>query len=264
MPSPSRITLLMVGLKRAIEEKFTVSDWDELGLLTGTTSLLDDHSRLFRSLRFQDDDYGWCISDVLPSVLGEDNENLDLVVDFVGLDAWLRERDPEMHSQIFGGGVVLAEGDLSALADPSAIDRHLRRLAGLVTTDPEHAIGVSKELIESTAKLVLTELGEPFDPKADISTLTRAAQKALALHPDALAPSAKGAESTKRVLGGLTSIAIGVAELRNLHGTGHGKVTAQSGLKPRHAQLAVDAATTYCRTLLATLADPEAPWRNRP
>jgi hypothetical protein len=33
------------------------------------------------------------------------------------------------------------------------------------------------------------------------------------------------------------------------------------GLRHRHAQLAVNAAVTWCSVMLDTLADPEAPWR---
>lgn len=68
----------------------------------------------------------------------------------------------------------------------------------------------------------------------------------------------------KRILGGVTTIATDLAELRNRgHGTGHGPATARVGLRPRHAHLAVYAALTWCQLMLDTLADPEAPWRQR-
>ncbi|MFF9803136.1 abortive infection family protein, partial [Streptomyces rochei] len=65
----------------------------------------------------------------------------------------------------------------------------------------------------------------------------------------------------KKILGGVASIAVGVAELRNRgYGTGHGQASVPSNLGPRHAQLAANAALTWCQ-LLDTLADPAAPWR---
>ena len=84
--------------------------------------------------------------------------------------------------------------------------------------------------------------------------LVKAAQKALALHPDSLAPTRPGVEITKRILSSLSQLAIGVAELRNQYGPDHGRTTAVVGLRPRHAHLAIGAATTYCRMLLETLA----------
>lgn len=112
----------------------------------------------------------------------------------------------------------------------------------------------AKALIEATTKLVLSELGEPYDEKADVPVLVKAAQKALALHPESLAPTKPGAEITKRILSNLSQLAIGVAELRNQYGADHGRTSPVLGLRPRHAHLAVGAAATYCRMLLETLA----------
>jgi predicted transcriptional regulator len=54
-------------------------------------------------------------------------------------------------------------------------------------TLPEHprdAIGAAKELIESTAKIVLRELGQTVDERTDdLPSLITRAQKALHLHP---------------------------------------------------------------------------------
>jgi hypothetical protein len=251
----------VLALKRAIEATFDPSSWEELGMLTGTSELITTHPRLFRSYRFGDDDYGSCVADILPVVLGENLENFELVAGFVRLDDWLAENDPSLRDLVFGAPMALRAEDLAVLTDASAIEMHLRRLQSAIGSDPEHAIGTAKELIESTVKLVLRQLGETYNPKGDLHVLAKQAQQALALHPEMIAPTSKGFEASKKVLSGLTGIAIGVAELRNLYGTGHGKESTPSGLKARHAQMAVDSATTYCRALLATLADPTAPWR---
>lgn len=72
------------------------------------------------------------------------------------------------------------------------------------------------------------------------------------------------ATTSKKILGSVTSVAIGVAELRNRgYATGHGAGSARVGLHPRHAQLAVNAAVTWCQLILDTLADTNAPWRSR-
>jgi hypothetical protein len=66
----------------------------------------------------------------------------------------------------------------------------------------------------------------------------------------------------KKILGGVVGVTAGLAELRNRgYGTGHGAAGTRVGLRPRHAHLAVNAAITWCRLMLDTLADPEAPWR---
>ncbi|PBI95360.1 hypothetical protein BKP42_44670 [Rhodococcus erythropolis] len=136
---------------------------------------------------------------------------------------------------------------------------HLTRLERGLEHDPAVAIGSSKELIESVCKLALGHLNEPFDDRADIPVLVKQTLKALHLHPDTVAPTAPAADTIKRILGSLSALAIGVAELRNELGNGHGRDVVRS-LSARHAHLAVGAATTFARLLLETIEDTKAPW----
>jgi len=147
----------------------------------------------------------------------------------------------------------LAEIPLEGLSDPKSILEHLDRISGATDSDPPLAISGSKALIEATTKLVLIELGESVDEKADLPALVKSAQKALKLHPETLAPTAAGRETVVRILSNLSQMAIGVAELRNEYGPDHGRSRPTVGLGPRHAHLAVGAASTYVRMLLETL-----------
>ena len=47
----------ILALKEKIYENFTHSDWQEVGLITDCSDLIDQHSRLLRSLSFGDEDY---------------------------------------------------------------------------------------------------------------------------------------------------------------------------------------------------------------
>ena len=153
-----------------------------------------------------------------------------------------------------GSAHGLADIPLHHLSELSSILEHLDRIASTTDTDPGVAISGAKALIEATTKLVLAELKEPYDERADVPALVKAAQKALALHPDSLAPTKPGVEITKRILSNLSQLAIGIAELRNQYGPDHGRTAPVVGLQPRHAHLAVGAAATYCRMLIETLA----------
>lgn len=148
------------------------------------------------------------------------------------------------------------------LEDPSAIHLALDRITANLSTDPYVAIGTARELVESTAKIILREIGEAFTDRDDIADLIRRSQRALHLHPNQATPGPDGSDAVKKILGGLTSVVTGVAELRNRgFGAGHGPVTRPTGLGVRHARLAVTAATAWCQLMLDTLADPNAPWR---
>ena len=80
-------------------------------------------------------------------------------------------------------GPQLAEDVVANLRDPAAIRENLRRLQGIIDTDPALAIGTAKELVESTAKTVLQERGRQIDDKADLPSLVNQAQESLGLHP---------------------------------------------------------------------------------
>ncbi len=153
-----------------------------------------------------------------------------------------------------------------ALSEASGIHAELERLRRFGADYPDDAIGAAKQLIEATAKLVLLKRNLPVDERQDLPALIKQAQQALHLHPAAVPTARNGgspdnADSIKRILGALTSAAIGVAELRNRYGTGHGRLVAPTGLGPRHARFAVGTAATWCELMLDTLADPNAPWR---
>jgi Abortive infection C-terminus len=159
-------------------------------------------------------------------------------------------------------GLGLDEDLIAKLRDPAAIRENLTRLQRS-QSDPPLAIGTAKELIESTAKTVLQERGFEVNDKDKLPVLVRRAEEALGLHPSNARPSPDGTDAVKRILGGLTSIAIGLGELRNRgYGTGHGPKGERVGLRPRHARLAVNAAVTWCEVVLDTLDDPGAPWRS--
>jgi len=66
----------------------------------------------------------------------------------------------------------------------------------------------------------------------------------------------------KKILGGLKSVAIGISELRNREGSGHGR-TRGTNLAARHARLSLNAGRAWCEIVLDTFGDPDAPWRNR-
>ncbi|NUW33297.1 hypothetical protein HTZ77_17940 [Nonomuraea sp. SMC257] len=81
-------------------------------------------------------------------------------------------------------GVGIRPGALANLTDATAIHDGLQRIRRAEQhDDPALVIGAAKELIESTAKLILHELGRTVDPRADIQELIREAQKALFLQP---------------------------------------------------------------------------------
>lgn len=143
-------------------------------------------------------------------------------------------------------GLQVFEGVSNAAPhfDAPELHRQIERMKLAVNTDPGLAIGTAKELVETTCKTILGERKVQFNSDADIAELVKITRKTLGLVPESVADSAKGVEVIRRILSNLGSVAQGLAELRNLYGTGHGKHGSSQGLTPRHARLAIGAAAT--------------------
>jgi Abortive infection C-terminus len=141
---------------------------------------------------------------------------------------------------------------IAKVFDAAYMDQQIGRMWKSVDSDPELAIGTAKELIETCCYTILAERGKPVQGKPEIPALTKATLKELKLVPEDVPDAAKGRETIKRLLSNLGTVVQGLAELRGLYGSGHGKEGRTRSLKPRHAKLAVGAAATLATFLFET------------
>ena len=142
--------------------------------------------------------------------------------------------------------------DASSFVDRLSLHDHLRRIEQSVESDPAPAIGSAKELVETVAKLVLRHYSQDPDQYDTVQQLVKQAMKCLNLSAEDIPKVAKGADSIRQILAGLGQAVGGIVELRNLYGTGHGRVHT-AGLQPRHVRLVVGASSTICMFFLETL-----------
>jgi hypothetical protein len=192
----------------------------------------------------------------LTEFVGDDTERFTRVLN---LDGWAVDDQRRITATALR---LDALSGLDQLRDGSGIIDAFRRIDLLLDDDPAGVVGAVKELIESTAKTVLEHLDEPFAANDDIPALVTKTQQALGLAVSNVDTSLDGSDSVKKILGGLKGIAIGITELRNAEGSGHGRTRA-SNLTARHARLAVNAGRAWCEIVLDTFGDESAPWRTR-
>ena len=132
------------------------------------------------------------------------------------------------------------------------LSQQITRIEASIPHAPDLAIGTSKELVETCCKTILQERGIQFDDKWDLAKLVKATYKELKLTPDDIPDAAKAAGTIRRLLSNLATVTQGLAELRNLYGTGHGKSATSKGFTSRHAKLAAGAATALAVFLFET------------
>ena len=151
--------------------------------------------------------------------------------------------------------------DASTLPDEPVVREHVRRLQlALNEDDPALLLGSSKELLESTAKIVLARVGEA--PPTKYPALVTRALEVLMLHPKSAPEQREDVmEPVRKILGGAVQIALEINELRGERGTGHGQAVAPVRLTSRHGRLAAGAAVLVSTLMFDTLDDESAPWR---
>ena len=165
----------------------------------------------------------------------------------------LREREliagrPRFVAERVGGPTRRAQSRARTVADALEagwMHKEIQRLETAVERDPALAIGTAKELVESCCKTILTKRGKPPAKSDDLPKITKALVKELRLVPEGIPEQAKGAKTIKVLLSNFISITQGLAGLRGLYGSGHGRDGQYRGLEPRHARLAVAAAVAF-------------------
>jgi len=153
--------------------------------------------------------------------------------------------------QIGGKEILQLKEAFSETASEYAM-RQITRMETAIWDDPDLAIGTAKELIETCCKSILKERGIPIEGNPDIPKLVKMTARELDLTPDGIPGRPKTDDMIRRLLSGLATISQSVAELRNIHGTGHGKESNTKSLDQRHARLAAGVASSLAVFLLET------------
>jgi hypothetical protein len=144
-----------------------------------------------------------------------------------------------------GTAVVAAAQGRPAIEDQLA---RLRRATG----DPALLLGTAKEMLESTAKLVLEEFSVPYSSKTSFDELWFHARDRLGLHPKDVDVNAPGGKQVREILDASWAIARMANEVRNVEGTGHGR-TLPTAMSPETALLVVREASSVAQMALSTL-----------
>ena len=172
--NPNKVT---IALKQCIVDTFDDSRWLELAYLTDSVALVSQHPRLLRSLQWGDEDYEGNVLRMIPRIINHDPEKLRIIEDYVGLDDWLINADPSLHTELYDTGEDVALDSVIEIAgqlDIVELSRHAGRIRNSIRDDPEQAIGSAKELLESILKAIVGLEGERSSEDIHDSLVTRA------------------------------------------------------------------------------------------
>lgn len=122
----------------------------------------------------------------------------------------------------------------------------------IVRTIRVFMLGTAKEMMESTAKYVLDELGAPAPASADFPYLLYLARERLGVRPEDIAATSPETVAVKKILGAAAIIADQVNYLRDREGTGQGRILP-SGISESVAHLVVRESCSIVELLFAAL-----------
>lgn len=167
------------------------------------------------------------------------NWQLEAVEKIAGRARYEAREQSGFHSQIDRAQVA------ANVLSSNWMQTEIRRIQAAIESDPALAIGTAKDLVESCCKAILQAHNVEVGKSDDLPTLSKKMSKALSLVPEGIPDSAKGSDIIKRTLSNLSQITKGIAELRGLYGSGHGRDGEHTGLEPRHARLVASCAIAF-------------------
>lgn len=132
------------------------------------------------------------------------------------------------------------------------VNSKINTMNDAVNKDTDLAIGTAKELLETTCKSILKQKGVKPDPNWTLPKLVNKTTATLDFKPKEPEDPEKADKSIRQILGGISTIIHGVAELRNAYGTGHGKDADFKGLDTKYAKLLVGVVSEIAIIYLAT------------
>lgn len=223
-------------------------DWDDdwvfddkrFGLRNGSDNLLLDFlsEMLHPAVRFSSDDVD-SLSEELNVFLRRDGFHLVKARNISGKPVFEWEHITTIENPAFN-----AAKSCFIKIDTEELRRQITRMESAIDSDPCLAIGTAKELIESICKTIICERTNESPSTHKMNKLVRHASELLSLTPQDVPDEAKASDQIKKILGSLSVITQGIAELRNSYGTGHGKKAGAKGLNSRHARLVVGVASS--------------------
>ena len=144
---------------------------------------------------------------------------------------------------------VQIANELKGKLNNEYITKQIEIMLSSVEDAPYISIGKAKELLESVFKCVLEECGEDYESDDKLQQLDKKVRTVLNL---LTSEERKEIPGVNKILGSLSNITVGMSELRNEYGDGHGKGPKFSQLPSRYARLAVSASSAYAIFLYET------------
>ncbi len=142
--------------------------------------------------------------------------------------------------QMVGTRAAILDGPIA-----EAIEQQIHAIENALESVPDFAFDLSKTLVESVCKTVLSDIGQSANTAWDAPRLLKETTNRLSLLPRNHPDPARARDSVEKTIRGLLQTIQGLCELRNGYGmASHGRDGFSARLDLRQATLAAQAADT--------------------
>lgn len=195
-------------------------------------------------MRWGDSDYEGHVIDLVDDLYSGNEKAFAALFDNKDVRFWLGLNGYRDIVELWEGNgdpllAALAHGmsEVSASRDIVDLDAYAARIENSLPTDPHGALGATKDMLEATMRSILRRRGETEFEKLDFPGLTGRCFTLLGMAPNT--PPATPSEKYLRKMASSARAMIESAnELRNLAGTGHGRVVGEEvAVSPDDASL---------------------------
>jgi hypothetical protein len=144
------------------------------------------------------------------------------------------------------------KADIKKYLNTNYVNGKIKIMTDSINSNPDLAIGTSKELIETVCKSILINKGIAISSDWELHRLFKETiGKIDFVNTEGLDNPEQGKKSIVQFLGGLNSVIHGLAELRNSYGSGHGKPADFVQMDRRYVALLVSVVSDITFFLLS-------------
>lgn len=252
-----------VALAEALAVHMSESEWKKFDVRFALNGRITDDGRFLRSLQWDDPDHEGCVLDLVREIFYSKPAAIFDLVERTNVQMRLRKNHGNLMDIWDGAGdtmVAALSHGLEEVADSSTyidVKAYAARIQASLPGDPHQAIGTTKDLLEATMRTILKRRGHASVEKLEFPALCTHCLTDLGLI--GTTPPTTTSEKHLRKIASSAKVMIETAnELRNLAGTGHGRVVGEEvNIRASDASLVASNGLILAAWLIRTVQDIE-------
>lgn len=220
---------MKVCLAEALSHVMDDVEWRKFSAIHGLSGLITNHPRFLRSLSWGDPDHESHVLSLVEHLFDKNLGALSELLNRPKVIDWIKSNQPTLLDRWTGSidplvaALSHSVSDVDAVKNVIDISEYVERIQGALPHDPHLAIGATKDMLEATMRTVLHRRGHTEVEHLDFPALATQCMTELGLIGNAR-PATDEERHIRKIASSAKTMIEAANNLRNLAGTGHGRV----------------------------------------